>query len=123
MPAEGFREDWTGSVETLSTSFTANQRPILQALEVAAVLVMCIAGANIANLLLAAAASRRKDIAVRTALGATRRHLMADLGRETFILSGAGAVFCARTGLSACSMVRSVIRTSIVLNRSVSIGG
>src|SRR5206468_907688 len=39
LPAEAFRDDWTADVATLSTRFTANQRPILQALEVAAALV------------------------------------------------------------------------------------
>jgi putative ABC transport system permease protein len=91
LPAEAFRESWTGSVETLSARFTANQRPILQALECAAALVMCIAAANIANLLLAAAATRRRDLAVRVALGATRRRLSLEAAQETLILSCAGA--------------------------------
>jgi len=54
-------------------------------------LVMCIAAANIANLVLAVAAGRRKDVAVRVALGATRWQLAAELGRETLLLSAAGA--------------------------------
>jgi putative ABC transport system permease protein len=92
LPAEAFRDNWTADVATLSSRFTANQRPILQALEVAVALVMCIAAANIANLLLAVAAARRKEVAVRVALGATRWQLMMELGRETLLLSGAGAI-------------------------------
>jgi predicted permease len=92
LPAEAFRDNWTADIATLSTRFTANQRPILQALEVAVALVMCIAAANIANLLLAVAAARRKEVAVRVALGATRWQLMMELGRETLLLSGAGAI-------------------------------
>jgi putative ABC transport system permease protein len=91
LPAEAFRTDWTASIATLSTRFTANQRPILQALELAAALVMCIAAANIANLLLADAASRRKEAALRVALGATRWHLMTELGQRALLLSAAGA--------------------------------
>ena len=92
LPAEAFRDNWVGSVEPLSVRFTANQRPILQALEGAAALVMCIAAANIANLLLAAAAARRRDLAVRVALGASRHNLLIEVGQETLILSSAGAV-------------------------------
>ncbi len=92
LPAEAFRDKWTADIATLSTRFTANQRPILEVLEVAVALVMCIAAANIANLLLAVAAARRKEVAVRVALGATRWQLMMTLGRETLLLSGAGAI-------------------------------
>ena len=60
-------------------------------LQAAVALVMCIAAANIANLLLAVAAGRRKETGRRVALGATRVQLIADLGRETLLLAGAGA--------------------------------
>lgn len=91
MPSEPFRDGWTADAERLSARFTANQRPILRALELAVALVMCIAAANIANLVLAAAAGRRKDVAVRVALGATRWQLMKELGRETLLVAAAGA--------------------------------
>jgi len=92
LPAEAFRDGWTTDVASLSTRFTAGQRPILQALQIAVALVMCIAAANIANLVLAVAAGRRKDVAVRIALGATPWRLTTELARETLILAGAGAV-------------------------------
>jgi putative ABC transport system permease protein len=91
LPAEAFRDGWTQTAARLSTRFTLTQRPILAALEVAVALVMCIAAANIANLILASAAGRRRDVAVRVALGATRWQLMTELGRETLLLASAGA--------------------------------
>ncbi len=109
LPAEPFRDGWTATAELLSARFTANQRPILRALEIAVALVMCIAAANISNLLLAAAAGRRKDVAVRVALGATRWQLATELGRETLLLGAAGAA----VGLTLAVWIVDVLNTSI----------
>jgi putative ABC transport system permease protein len=81
---------WRADVALLTTSFAAGSRPILLALEWAAALVLLIACANIANLLLAVSAGRRKELGIRQALGASRWHLARDLAGETLILTVAG---------------------------------
>jgi putative ABC transport system permease protein len=93
-------------IQGLKDRAVRNMRPALRLLAAAVTAVLLIVCANVANLLLARGIARRREVAVRLAIGATRGRLVRQILAECAVLAVAGGALGAALGAGGVTLVR-----------------
>ena len=117
------RNSFQGNVKPLAEQVGGRIRLAVWVLAGAVAMVMLIVCANLSNLLLARTASRQKEIAIRSALGAGRGRLAAQLLTEGIVLSCSGAIVGFVLAIAGTRALARLEAVSIPLLRDVRTDG
>lgn len=101
------------TVSPLSNVLVAESRPYLVTLFVAVLLVLMIACVNVANLMLARGESRRREVAIRTAMGASRFRVVRQALSESLLFSLLGGTTGVLMAVGTVRALRAAIPASV----------
>jgi putative ABC transport system permease protein len=100
-------------VATLSTAMVADTRPYIVTLFVAVTFVLLIACANVANLMLSRGESRRREVAIRTAMGASRFRVVRQALTESLLFALIGGAAGLSIAAGTVNAVRAAVPASV----------
>ena len=98
--------NWSIEAVPLQESLVGNIRPMLLVLMGAVVLIILLASVNVANLLMARASGRQREMAVRLAMGASRSRMIRQMLTESMTLSLVSGVVGVLTAMAALHFVQ-----------------
>jgi putative ABC transport system permease protein len=110
-------------VTSLHEQVVGDIRPALLIMLGAVGFVLLIACANVANLLLARAAARQKETAIRTALGASRSRLIGQFLTESIMLSGLGGLLGLLLAFVGMKLLASLMPANLFQAKEITIDG
>jgi predicted permease len=117
------------TVAGLHADHVRSIRPMLLLLQAGGLFLILIGAVNITNLLLIRASGRIKDLAVRQALGARRRHVAAEVMSETTLLTAVGGLLGLLLGSLGIDLIRLLgtsrlpLGAQIVFNTRLAVAG
>jgi predicted permease len=111
----------TASVYLLRDDMPQQSRLLLLALSGAAICVLLIACANLANLLMARGLARQKELAVRAAMGAGRERLVRQLITESLVLAAAGGALGVLVAAGAVPLLARLVPMSLPIAQAPTI--
>ncbi len=113
--------DWSVNIEPLQHFLVGDVRPMLLVLMGSVILIVLIACVNIANLLLARASGRQREMAVRLSLGASRNRMVRQMLTEAILLSVLGGILGILTSIGTMKYLLHFVpsRFSVVTHVSI----
>jgi putative ABC transport system permease protein len=104
---------WTIEIQPLQETLVGKVRPMLLVLLGAVILIVFIVSLNIANLLLARASGRQQEMAVRSALGASRGRMVRQMLTESMLLSLIGGVAGIATAVGTLGFILRFVPSNV----------